>query len=108
MQGPYPVGNPSAQPVMKFAFPAPEAGARDQTFRLILQPELWSQKARVRFTNALGTKPVTFDGVYAGLQLSERDADAPAPTAQSRLAASRASRSRPASPCGAIRSRCRS
>jgi len=33
VQGPYPVGNPSAQPVQKFAFPTPEAGARDQTFR---------------------------------------------------------------------------
>ena len=27
VQGPYPVGNPSAQPDQKFAFPAPEAGA---------------------------------------------------------------------------------
>src|SRR5512132_3625266 len=68
-QGPYPVGNPSAQPVQKFAFPAPEAGARDQTFRLIVMPELWGSKARLRFSNALGTKPITFDGVYAGLQL---------------------------------------
>jgi lysophospholipase L1-like esterase len=68
-QGPYPVGNPSAQPVQKFAFPAPEAGARDQTFRLIVMPEIWGNRARLRFTNALGTKPVTFDGVFAGLQL---------------------------------------
>ena len=69
MQGPYPVGNPSAQPVQKFAFPAPEAGARDQTFRLIVMPEIWGSRARLRFSNALGTKPVTFDGVYVGLQL---------------------------------------
>jgi lysophospholipase L1-like esterase len=68
-QGPYPVGNPSAQPVQKFAFPTPEAGARDQTFRLIVMPELWGSRARLRFSNALGTKPVTFDGVFAGLQL---------------------------------------
>src|SRR5436189_514546 len=68
-QGPYPVGNPSAQPVQKFAFPAPEAGARDQTFRLIVMPEIWGGRARLRFSNALGTKPITFDGVYAGLQL---------------------------------------
>lgn len=68
VQGPYPVGNPSAQPVLKFAFPSPETGARDQTFRLIVQPELWSQKARLRFSNAFGTRPITFDGVYAGLQ----------------------------------------
>ena len=68
-QGPYPIGNPSAQPVLKFAFPAPEAGARDQTFRLVMMPEIWGKQARLRFTNAFGTKPVTFDGVYAGLQL---------------------------------------
>jgi len=52
VQGPYPTGNPSAQPVMKFAFPAPEAGARDQTFRLILMPEIWGKQARLRFSNA--------------------------------------------------------
>jgi lysophospholipase L1-like esterase len=69
-QGPYPVGNPSAQPVQRFAFPVPETGARDQTFRLILQPEIWGQKARLRFSNAFGTRPISFDGVYVGLQLA--------------------------------------
>jgi len=69
VQGPYPIGNPSAQPVQKFAFPAPEAGARDQTFRLIVMPDVWGKQARLRFSNALGTRPVTFDGVYVGLQL---------------------------------------
>ena len=69
VQGPYPVGNPSAQPVQKFAFPAPETGARDQTFRLIVMPDVWGKQTRLRFSNALGTKPVTFDGVYVGLQL---------------------------------------
>lgn len=68
VQGPYPVGNPSAQPVLKFAFPTPEAGARDQTFRLIVQPEVWSQKMRLRFSNTFGTRPISFDGIYAGLQ----------------------------------------
>jgi lysophospholipase L1-like esterase len=69
VQGPYPVGNPSAQPVQKFAFPTPEAGARDQTFRLIVLPDIWGKQTRLRFSNALGTKPVTFDGAYVGLQL---------------------------------------
>ena len=32
-------------------------------------PEVWGKQARLRFSNALGTKPVTFDGVYVGLQL---------------------------------------
>lgn len=70
VQGPYPVGNPSAQPVQKFAFPVPENGARDQTFRLIVTPEIWGRQARLRFSNALGTKSIIFDGVHAGLQLA--------------------------------------
>src|SRR3954453_5182489 len=69
VQGPYPVGNPSAQPEQKFAFPEPAAGARDQTFRLIVRPDLWGRQARIRLSNAFGTRPVTFDGVFAGLQL---------------------------------------
>ena len=70
VQGPYPTGNASAQPNLKLVFPSPEAGARDQTFRLIVQPDLWSRSMRLRFSNALGTRPVTFDGVFAGLQWS--------------------------------------
>jgi lysophospholipase L1-like esterase len=68
VQGPYPIGNPSAQPDQKFAFPAPSTGARDQTFRLMVRPDLWGRQARIRLSNAFGTRPVTFDGVYAGLQ----------------------------------------
>ena len=70
VQGPYPIGNPSAQPDMSRVFPVPENGARDQSFRLIVRPDVWGPKARLRLSNALGTKPVTFDGVHAGLQLS--------------------------------------
>jgi lysophospholipase L1-like esterase len=68
VQGPYPIGNPSAQPDQKFAFPNPAAGARDQTFRLMVRPDLWGRQARIRLSNAFGTQPVAFDGVYAGLQ----------------------------------------
>ena len=68
VQGPYPVGNPSAQPDQKFAFPAPATGARDQTFRLIVRPDIWGRQARLRLSNVFGTKPVTFDGVFVGLQ----------------------------------------
>src|SRR4051812_28371575 len=68
VQGPYPVGNPSAQPDLKLAFPAPETGARDQTFRLIIRPDIWGREVRIRLSNALGTRPVTFDGVHVGLQ----------------------------------------
>ena len=68
VQGPYPVGNPSAQPDLRFAFPSATTGARDQTFRLIIRPDIWGRQARLRLSNALGTKPVTFDGVFVGLQ----------------------------------------
>jgi lysophospholipase L1-like esterase len=68
-QGPYPSGNASAQPDQKFAFPSAAAGANDQTFRLIVRPSLWGRQVRLRLTNVFGSKPVTFDGVYVGLQL---------------------------------------
>src|SRR5712691_13080082 len=67
--GPYPIGNPSAQPDQRFAFPSAQAGANDQTFRLIVRPDIWGRQARLRFTNVFGTKPVSFDGVFVGLQL---------------------------------------
>ena len=70
VQGPYPIGNPSAQPDLRLAFPSPETGARDQSFRLIVRPDLWGGQVRLRFSNALGTRPVTFDSVHVGLQQS--------------------------------------
>lgn len=69
-QGPYPIGNPTAQPEMKFAFPVPEQGANDQTFRLTIRPDVWGKQTRIRLSNAFGTRPVTFDDVYVGLQES--------------------------------------
>ncbi len=68
VQGPYPVGNPSAQPDQRFAFPDPGVGARDQTLRMVVRPSLWGRQARLRFTNALGTRPLRLDGVFVGLQ----------------------------------------
>jgi lysophospholipase L1-like esterase len=70
VQGPYPVGNPSAQPDLRFAFPSAAAGAHDQTMRLMVRPSFWGQQARLRLSNAYGTKPIVFDGVFAGLQQS--------------------------------------
>ena len=67
-QGPYPAGNPSAQPNLRFAIPSPETGARDQTFRLIVLPELWGPEGRLRFSNVFGKKPLTLDTVCVGLQ----------------------------------------
>lgn len=69
-QGPYPVGNPTAQPEQKFTFPDAARGAVDQSFRLIVRPDIWGKQARIRLSNAFGTQPVTFDGVYIGLQTS--------------------------------------
>ena len=66
--GPYPSGNPSAQPEQGFAFPDPAAGARDQTFRLMIRPDLWGRTIRLRFTNAFGTQPLAIDNVQVGLQ----------------------------------------
>src|SRR5262245_39152948 len=70
VHGPYPSGNASAQPDLKFAFPSPAAGAEDQTFRLIVRPSIWGSSIRLRLANTFGTQPVTFDGVFAGLQAS--------------------------------------
>lgn len=68
--GPYPVGNPSAQPNQRFAFPVPADGARDQTFRLIVRPDVWGPEARLRFSNVFGTRPLELDDVHVGVQLS--------------------------------------
>ncbi|MBM3394682.1 MAG: lysophospholipase [Betaproteobacteria bacterium] len=68
VQGPYPAGNPSAQPDLRLAFPEPGVGARNQSFRLMVAPTLWGRQARLRFSNALGTRPLELDGVYVGLQ----------------------------------------
>src|SRR5215510_441308 len=67
--GPYPIGNPSAQPDQRFAFPSAPTGAHDQTFRLIVRPDIWGRQARLRLSNVFGTKAVTFDDVFVGLQM---------------------------------------
>src|ERR1700676_5194064 len=68
LHGPYPSGNAVGQPDLRFAFPVPSAN--DQTFRLIIRPDLWSRGVRLRFSNVFGTQPVSFDNVFAGLQES--------------------------------------
>src|SRR6266853_3168749 len=69
VQGPYPVGNASAQPDQRFAFPVPANGAHDQTFRMMVRPDVWGRQARLRFSNVFGTRALTLDGVYVGLTL---------------------------------------
>ena len=66
--GPYPSGNPAAQPVLDGVFESAARGAVDQSFRLIVRPDLWGSRVRLRFSNAFGTGPVTLDDVFVGLQ----------------------------------------
>jgi lysophospholipase L1-like esterase len=66
--GPYPSGNPAAQPALDAVFESAARGAVDQSFRLIVRPDLWGSRVRLRFSNALGTAAVTFDDVFVGLQ----------------------------------------
>lgn len=73
VQGPYPTGNPSVQPNLSFALPEPLIGAQNQSFRIIVKPDLWGNTTRIRLSNAMGTQPITFDNVYAGLQLSSAE-----------------------------------
>src|SRR5262249_35478723 len=47
----------------------PANGARNQTFRLMVRPDVWSRQARLRFSNAFGTRPLSLDGVHVGLTL---------------------------------------
>lgn len=67
VQGPYPVGNATAQPVLDFAFPDPATGAVDQTFRLVVKPSIWGGRARIRLSNVFGTRPITLAGIYVGM-----------------------------------------
>ena len=73
VQGPYPTGNPSAQPNMSVVFPVPAKGANNQSFRMMVKPEFWSKQTRIRLSNALGTQPVTFSDVFVGLQLGSAE-----------------------------------
>jgi lysophospholipase L1-like esterase len=57
------------QPDLSLALPnATASGAVNQTFRMIVKPDLWGRKVRVRFSNAFGTKAVTFSHAAVGLQ----------------------------------------
>lgn len=67
-QGPFPAGQSVAQPELKFALP--DNTVHDQTFRLVLRPSIWGKRARVRFSNRFGQKPLAIDGAFVGLQTS--------------------------------------
>lgn len=66
--GPYPSGNAVAQPDLQYVLPG--GVAEDQTFRLVVKPDVFGRFARLRFSNALGSQPLSLDGVYVGLHAS--------------------------------------
>ena len=68
VQGPYPSGFALLQPDLSLVFPDPARGAADQSFRMIVRPDLWGGQARIRLSNAFGAKPVRFDQITIGLQ----------------------------------------
>lgn len=54
---------------LNFAIPNPTTdGANEQTFRMIVKPDLWGNTIRLRFANTFGNQPVTFGRVTIGLQ----------------------------------------
>ncbi len=67
VQGSYPSGFALLQPDLSLVFPDPARGAADQSFRMIVRPDLWGRQARIRLSNVFGAKPVRFDQVYVGL-----------------------------------------
>jgi len=68
-QGPFPHGRETAQPDLTSVFPDQETGASDQSFRMIVRPDIWGTEARIRLSNAHGSRPVTFDGAYVALHV---------------------------------------
>jgi lysophospholipase L1-like esterase len=66
----YQVANiaPDLAPAFPNATSPAGASAVDQTFRSMVKPDLWGNMIRIRFSNAFGNKPLTFDAVTVGLQ----------------------------------------
>jgi len=67
-QGPYPYGRETAQPDLSTLFSEPEYSATDQSFRMIIRPDIWGRQLRIRLSNAHGSKPITFNEIYVGMQ----------------------------------------
>lgn len=66
-QGPYPAGNPSAQPDLSPVLPDPRRGAVDQSFRMMVRPSVWGRAVRVRFTNVFGQRAVALSHLRLAL-----------------------------------------
>ena len=103
MQGPYPSGFALLQPDLSLVFPDPARGAADQSFRMIVRPDLWGDQARIRLSNAFGTKPVRFDQITIGLQFESSAVSAGTNQRRHLRRQGRGSRSHPAKTPGATR-----
>jgi enterochelin esterase-like enzyme/lysophospholipase L1-like esterase len=79
MQGAYVYSPPSAlenpthvyaiNPDLRFAFPnATVDGAVEQTFRLMVKPDLFGEHYRLRFSNFFGTQAVTLKAISVAMQ----------------------------------------
>ena len=66
--GPYPAGNPVAQPDLSKILAGNTAA--DMTMRMVVKPGLWGKRVRLRFSNVFGDKPLTLDGAFAGVHAS--------------------------------------
>jgi lysophospholipase L1-like esterase len=63
------VGSPVAQPDLQYPLPtATTDGVVDQTIRMVVKPDLWSDTMRFRFSNVFGDRAVTFSRVTVALQ----------------------------------------
>lgn len=66
--GPYPAGNPVAQPDLSKILTGNTA--ENMTMRMVVKPGLWGKRVRIRFSNVFGDKPLTLDGAFAGVHAS--------------------------------------
>ncbi len=59
----------NGNPEVNFAIPNFSTdGANEQTFRMIVKPDLWGNTVRLKFSNAYGNQPYTLGRVTVGLQ----------------------------------------
>ena len=56
------------EPQPNLSFALPNATATNQTFRMIVKPDLWGQTVRIRLSNVFGTQPVTFSAASIAQQ----------------------------------------
>lgn len=64
------VGPASGVPALDLSLAFPNAatdGANEQTLRMIVKPDLWSNRMRIKLTNVFGTQAITFGVVKVGL-----------------------------------------